>query len=202
MFALIADTALVHFLFFFLMIRRPPRSTLFPYTTLFRSRRNSFSPKNSRTQEIIHQLPGHYWPVPSEYSRWRRRDPWHPRCQRYSAIWHSTNATGRTTANAQRFIYAWSIIHSAGKSTANTDLVPEHHLDRPGYLAEIPVGLAEKWSHNDPNQRPRGQAGPFAAAWYGISYHTLLDKRFHQYCKSQRSQPGQLASIQSIPGTD
>src|SRR3712207_9438318 len=27
----------VFFLFFFLMIRRPPRSTLFPYTTLFRS---------------------------------------------------------------------------------------------------------------------------------------------------------------------
>src|SRR3712207_6899882 len=26
------------YLFFFLMIRRPPRSTLFPYTTLFRSR--------------------------------------------------------------------------------------------------------------------------------------------------------------------
>src|SRR6266850_4030896 len=31
---------LLHFVFlFFLMIRRPPRSTLFPYTTLFRSRR-------------------------------------------------------------------------------------------------------------------------------------------------------------------
>src|SRR3989449_2180938 len=28
---------LFSFLFFFLMIRRPPRSTLFPYTTLFRS---------------------------------------------------------------------------------------------------------------------------------------------------------------------
>src|SRR2546430_11058215 len=27
-------------LFFFLMIRRPPRSTLFPYTTLFRSNEN------------------------------------------------------------------------------------------------------------------------------------------------------------------
>src|SRR3712207_8013581 len=27
--------------FFFLMIRRPPRSTLFPYTTLFRSRPRS-----------------------------------------------------------------------------------------------------------------------------------------------------------------
>src|SRR2546425_3340067 len=29
-------------LFFFLMIRRPPRSTLFPYTTLFRSGRQSW----------------------------------------------------------------------------------------------------------------------------------------------------------------
>src|SRR3712207_8474033 len=28
---------LYDYLFFFLMIRRPPRSTLFPYTTLFRS---------------------------------------------------------------------------------------------------------------------------------------------------------------------
>src|SRR5256885_13800976 len=28
------------FAFFFLMIRRPPRSTLFPYTTLFRSPRS------------------------------------------------------------------------------------------------------------------------------------------------------------------
>src|SRR5258705_1020519 len=32
--ALIASLSLI---FFFLMIRRPPRSTLFPYTTLFRS---------------------------------------------------------------------------------------------------------------------------------------------------------------------
>src|SRR2546430_9590606 len=33
------NTAVHHcvFCFFFLMIRRPPRSTLFPYTTLFRS---------------------------------------------------------------------------------------------------------------------------------------------------------------------
>src|SRR6266496_4498552 len=33
---------LVFFLFFFLMIRRPPRSTLFPYTTLFRSTRLAY----------------------------------------------------------------------------------------------------------------------------------------------------------------
>src|SRR5258708_24655748 len=37
-------------IFFFLMIRRPPRSTLFPYTTLFRSIRTpsiSFSSRDS-----------------------------------------------------------------------------------------------------------------------------------------------------------
>src|SRR5204863_9372131 len=31
----------LHFLFFFLLIRRPPSSTLFPYTTLFRSLRRA-----------------------------------------------------------------------------------------------------------------------------------------------------------------
>src|SRR2546426_8762420 len=31
------DTSSASSVFFFLMIRRPPRSTLFPYTTLFRS---------------------------------------------------------------------------------------------------------------------------------------------------------------------
>src|SRR5690242_21394863 len=36
--------------FFFLMIRRPPRSTLFPYTTLFRS-----------LLRLIHILAGIFW---------------------------------------------------------------------------------------------------------------------------------------------
>src|SRR5215813_2062071 len=30
------ENSLQYYVFFFLMIRRPPRSTLFPYTTLFR----------------------------------------------------------------------------------------------------------------------------------------------------------------------
>src|SRR2546425_6988065 len=34
-----ADRFIARIAFFFLMIRRPPRSTLFPYTTLFRSKR-------------------------------------------------------------------------------------------------------------------------------------------------------------------
>src|SRR3712207_8911582 len=35
---MVASIHLYFLYFFFLMIRRPPRSTLFPYTTLFRSR--------------------------------------------------------------------------------------------------------------------------------------------------------------------
>src|SRR5687767_15617580 len=38
-------------LFFFLMIRRPPRSTLFPYTTLFRSRGNRHRSKADEMQK-------------------------------------------------------------------------------------------------------------------------------------------------------
>src|SRR5690348_17609594 len=46
MYSLLTLSSLLLSLFFFLMIRRPPRSTLFPYTTLFRSPRaftNSWS---------------------------------------------------------------------------------------------------------------------------------------------------------------
>src|SRR2546426_1339719 len=40
-FLFLYDSCALTFSFFFLMIRRPPRSTLFPYTTLFRSRTGS-----------------------------------------------------------------------------------------------------------------------------------------------------------------
>src|SRR3712207_7317948 len=40
--------------FFFLMIRRPPRSTLFPYTTLFRSER----PRDVRATDLARAGPG------------------------------------------------------------------------------------------------------------------------------------------------
>src|SRR2546425_2574437 len=56
------------FLFFFLMIRRPPRSTLFPYTTLFRSphphpRRQLHRPRHVRRPEVELR------PVPLEEGR-------------------------------------------------------------------------------------------------------------------------------------
>src|SRR5215207_10572434 len=44
------------FVFFFLMIRRPPRSTLFPYTTLFRSH-SSRSTKRPRPMSGLSRSP-------------------------------------------------------------------------------------------------------------------------------------------------
>src|SRR3712207_8159697 len=59
-------------IFFFLMIRRPPRSTLFPYTTLFRSR----SEKASRNLRWRGALLRH--PTAAERLRW-------PTCSDFSA---------------------------------------------------------------------------------------------------------------------
>src|SRR2546430_14434459 len=41
--------------FFFLMIRRPPRSTLFPYTTLFRSLRG-WTPRRNERSVVLPRL--------------------------------------------------------------------------------------------------------------------------------------------------
>src|SRR6266496_1521749 len=48
-------------LFFFLMIRRPPRSTLFPYTTLFRARvrftRRRAPPNHMKAEFLLRRAP-------------------------------------------------------------------------------------------------------------------------------------------------
>src|SRR5947209_19703502 len=44
---MILNTSALQLIFFFLMIRRPPRSTLFPYTTLFRSYQLSFEERKN-----------------------------------------------------------------------------------------------------------------------------------------------------------
>src|SRR5258707_15339023 len=51
------------FVFFFLMIRRPPRSTLFPYTTLFRSRADAVRIRAARHDWIHTRQPRRICPV-------------------------------------------------------------------------------------------------------------------------------------------
>src|SRR5260221_3367238 len=63
---------ILSFVFFFLMIRRPPRSTLFPYTTLFRSSPPS-TPRSYRTCLSVVACRA------APRSRWRS-----PRCSRRS----------------------------------------------------------------------------------------------------------------------
>src|SRR5262245_62536789 len=57
---------------FFLLLRRPPRSTLFPYTTLFRSRRDGGLPRRASCGggRDPHRAPG---PRPRRLHRGRRR---------------------------------------------------------------------------------------------------------------------------------
>src|SRR3712207_6959272 len=55
--------------FFFLMIRRPPRSTLFPYTTLFRS-------CGGRLLRLVARVRGPHERAPSaSHCAWASRDP-------------------------------------------------------------------------------------------------------------------------------
>src|SRR5690348_18429558 len=62
---------ILFFLFFFLMIRRPPRSTLFPYTTLFRS---SFSAWYQKYPRSSRKVPWIFTSVPKIRARRKEKD--------------------------------------------------------------------------------------------------------------------------------
>src|SRR6267143_310322 len=83
-------TSSIYFFLFFLMIRRPPRSTLFPYTTLFRSARG-LSPARAvgraypsrllhRRQYVRCRADGAVWPPP-------HGSPDRERCGRRALCW-------------------------------------------------------------------------------------------------------------------
>src|SRR5688572_32259900 len=63
------------FVFFFLMIRRPPRSTLFPYTTLFRSEAARPATARGPPRRRGDQRPCLGAPLPVAQPRGRRRTP-------------------------------------------------------------------------------------------------------------------------------
>src|SRR5690349_22117916 len=59
--------------FFFLMIRRPPRSTLFPYTTLFRSM-SEITARREASQPIREKTGGSTFKNPPGQSSWQRSE--------------------------------------------------------------------------------------------------------------------------------
>src|SRR2546429_6664813 len=64
------------FLFFFLMIRRPPRSTLFPYTTLFRSPISAVERETGLAKDTLRVWERRYgFPRPERDSAGDRRYP-------------------------------------------------------------------------------------------------------------------------------
>src|SRR2546427_3531165 len=56
------------------MIRRPPRSTLFPYTTLFRSGERARSPRASVDHDLVDEVAGRKGDRPHETARVASRD--------------------------------------------------------------------------------------------------------------------------------
>src|SRR3712207_8302060 len=56
--------------FFFLMIRRPPRSTLFPYTTLFRSMADDRH--RGQRRDAFRAVRDHTMPLPEDRARRER----------------------------------------------------------------------------------------------------------------------------------
>src|SRR3712207_8035670 len=72
--------------FFFLMIRRPPRSTLFPYTTLFRSLRSS------ETMRATVQPQGRKMRASPTFAGSMRR----PETTRYSPTLSGCSSSGRS----------------------------------------------------------------------------------------------------------
>src|SRR5258705_10824334 len=58
--------------FFFLMIRRPPRSTLFPYTTLFRSRTFRHHARSGRPVRVRPAAVGGRAPIVARGARDRK----------------------------------------------------------------------------------------------------------------------------------
>src|SRR5256885_4659043 len=63
------------FAFFFLMIRRPPRSTLFPYTTLFRACSTGADAPHVQARGWMHEAASFLWRWPGACSGGVRSRP-------------------------------------------------------------------------------------------------------------------------------
>ena len=88
------------FVFFFLMIRRPPRSTLFPYTTLFRSVGPGYGALDDRLAAAVHIRFGLPAAVPVRLKKQIKK------ADRISAWMEATQIAGFTRSEADKFFGA------------------------------------------------------------------------------------------------
>src|SRR6266536_2766325 len=120
-------------IFFFLMIRRPPRSTLFPYTTLFRSTprtRRSASPTTAGTA----------WPARCGPRTSTAGTGWRTRCG--PAPFGST-PTGWSVLTCPSA--AWACPGSAAR-TASTPCVSTRRPRRSGSSSPAAPGIPSRWA--------------------------------------------------------
>src|SRR2546425_6236373 len=108
--------ALYHLCFFFLMIRRPPRSTLFPYTTLFRSLTSSSA---RRTAYLAF-----------------RSAVWS------SAVWTSEDRSEEHTSELQSLAYLVCRLLLEKKKQKNNEPIKPHRLHGHPITADLPHGTS------------------------------------------------------------
>src|SRR5256885_11616916 len=107
------------FFFFFLMIRRPPRSTLFPYTTLFRSRHLPLSER--RRVQLVRADAGH------------RRDPWCVRQGRCGEPrWTEWRDRKSTRLNSSHLVISYAVfcLKKKKQSSSARQQLPVHVTQR------------------------------------------------------------------------
>src|SRR5690348_18221744 len=106
------------FLFFFLMLPRPPRSTLFPYTTLFRSRH-----ADDRDALVLHlgrAVPGHRAAALARDSQPHRSDHLRRRSNAAPGLQSLDRKSTRLNSSHPSISYAVFCLKKKKKNTTST----------------------------------------------------------------------------------
>src|SRR6185295_18665418 len=130
---------LLFFLFFFLMIRRPPRSTLFPYTTLFRSPARAAWPESMPPRRGVNRARGD---SAREFEK-----AWPARGGAPTPAPVTTSATGAYSFVEGLHLRQWAVravlplaaLATNGAGRFDVAWLPRH--DAPTFLADAETGL-------------------------------------------------------------
>src|SRR5580698_7825392 len=166
--------------FFFLMIRRPPRSTLFPYTTLFRSDRRIFS----LASHILREPPDRtdrFVPGVSASARLSRKiEPtrygWpHPLWLRYRAAVVCAGGVRRTYAGSRRDTRTPGNLHrAAGRlRIACGENRVSIAISQPLSHSHLPRGGKRRLLYASRPGRNTVHPSPALPGWNGVHSHSI-----------------------------